>query len=74
MRIVVKNPLAPIEHPGGVGVDCEMFELGLEQFVVSTLHSLLKLCTFRVSRLMYYHRSPHLCRIDIHMSRPYSIH
>ena len=32
---VVKNPLSPIEHPGGVGVNCEMFELGVEQFVVS---------------------------------------
>lgn len=32
---VVKNPLSPIEHPGGEGVNCEMFELGVEQFVVS---------------------------------------
>lgn len=32
---VVKNPLSPVEHPGGVGVNCEMFELGVEQFVVS---------------------------------------
>ena len=32
---VVKNPLSPIEHPGGVGVNCELFELGVEQFVVS---------------------------------------
>lgn len=31
---VVKNPLSPVEHPGGVGVNCEMFELGVEQFVV----------------------------------------
>ena len=31
---VVKNPLSPVEHPGGVGVDCESFELGLDQFVV----------------------------------------
>ncbi|MCJ1285188.1 TRAPP subunit bet5 [Xylographa opegraphella] len=34
---VVKNPLAPVEHPGGVGVNCEMFELGLEQFITGTL-------------------------------------
>lgn len=34
VEYVVKNPLSPIEHPGGVGVDCEMFELGVEQFVV----------------------------------------
>lgn len=31
---VVKNPLSPIEHRGGVGVNCELFELGVEQFVV----------------------------------------
>lgn len=31
---VVKNPLSPIEHPGGIGVDCESFEVGLDQFVV----------------------------------------
>ena len=32
---VTKNPLSPVEHPGGVGVNCELFELGVEQFVVS---------------------------------------
>lgn len=32
---VVKNPLSPTEHPGGEGVNCELFELGVEQFVVS---------------------------------------
>lgn len=36
---VVKNPLSPVEHPGGVGVNCELFELGVEQFVVSGLDS-----------------------------------
>ena len=36
-RTVVKNPLSPVEHPGGVGVDCELFELGVEQFVVSDI-------------------------------------
>lgn len=35
VEYVVKNPLSPIEHPGGLGVNCEMFELGVEQFVVS---------------------------------------
>lgn len=34
VEYVVKNPLSPVEHPGGIGVDCEMFELGVEQFVV----------------------------------------
>ena len=31
---VVKNPLSPVEHPGGVGVNNELFEESLEQFVV----------------------------------------
>ena len=35
VEFVVKNPLAPVEHPGGVGVDNELFEASLEQFVVS---------------------------------------
>ena len=34
---MVKNPLSPIEHPGGIGVDCETFEVGLDQFVVRTM-------------------------------------
>ena len=34
---VVKNPLSPVEHPGGAGVNCELFELGVEQFVVSEI-------------------------------------
>jgi hypothetical protein len=32
--LVVKNPLSPTEHPGGVGVNNELFEESLEQFVV----------------------------------------
>lgn len=35
LSTVVKNPLSPIEHPRGEGVNCEMFELGVEQFIVS---------------------------------------
>ena len=35
MVAVVKNPLSPVEHPRGVGVNCELFELGVERFVVS---------------------------------------
>jgi hypothetical protein len=31
---VVKNPLSPAEHPGGLGVNNELFEESLEQFVV----------------------------------------
>ncbi|KAF8476125.1 Longin-like domain-containing protein [Kalaharituber pfeilii] len=33
VEYVVKNPLSPAEHPGGEGVACELFELGLESFV-----------------------------------------
>ncbi len=40
---VVKNPLSPVEHPGGVGVNCELFELGVEQFVVSSIECPLAL-------------------------------
>lgn len=36
VEYVVKNPLSPIEHPGGVGVNNELFELGLDRFVVCT--------------------------------------
>lgn len=35
MITVVKNPLSPVEHPGGLGVNNELFEESLEQFVVS---------------------------------------
>lgn len=34
--LVVKNPLSPAEHPGGLGVNNELFEQSLEQFVVRT--------------------------------------
>ena len=34
VEFVVKNPLSPVEHPGGLGVDNELFEASLEQFVV----------------------------------------
>ena len=36
-RPVVKNPLSPVEHPGGVGVNNELFEESLEQFVVCSV-------------------------------------
>ncbi|TGZ82784.1 transport protein particle complex of the golgi, subunit bet5-like protein [Ascodesmis nigricans] len=35
VEFVVKNPLSPVEHPGGVGVGVEMFEYGLERFIKS---------------------------------------
>ncbi|CAI6333241.1 unnamed protein product [Periconia digitata] len=37
VEFVVKNPLAPVEHPGGIGVANEMFERGLETFIVAVL-------------------------------------
>ncbi|KAG9247098.1 Sybindin-like protein [Calycina marina] len=33
VEFVVKNPLSPVEHPGGEGVANELFELALDQFV-----------------------------------------
>ncbi|KAL6868040.1 snare-like protein [Trichoderma novae-zelandiae] len=33
VEYVVKNPLAPVEHKGGAGVNNELFELGLDQFI-----------------------------------------
>ncbi|QSS65944.1 transporter particle subunit bet5 [Histoplasma capsulatum] len=33
VEYVVKNPLSPIEHPGGIGVNNELFEESLQQFV-----------------------------------------
>ncbi|OAL66622.1 TRAPP complex subunit Bet5 (predicted) [Trichophyton rubrum] len=37
VEYVVKNPLSPAEHPGGVGVYNELFEESLEQFVTRVL-------------------------------------
>jgi Sybindin-like family len=34
VEYVVKNPLSPVEHPNGLGVNNELFEITLEQFVV----------------------------------------
>lgn len=34
VEYVVKNALSPVEHPGGLGVNNELFEVTLEQFVV----------------------------------------
>ncbi|KAF2086876.1 snare-like protein [Saccharata proteae CBS 121410] len=35
IEYVVKNPLSPAEHPGGVGVANELFETGLDHFISS---------------------------------------
>ncbi|RVX69959.1 hypothetical protein B0A52_05794 [Exophiala mesophila] len=39
VEYVVKNPLSPVEHPGGIGVDNELFEASLEQFVDRVLNT-----------------------------------
>ena len=37
VEYVVKNPLSPTEHTGGIGVANELFETALERFVSTTL-------------------------------------
>jgi hypothetical protein len=37
VEFVVKNPLAPVEHTGGVGVANTMFEKGLDTFLMAVL-------------------------------------
>jgi len=37
VEYVVKNPLSPIEHPGGLGVVNELFEASLDRFVMVSL-------------------------------------
>lgn len=37
VEYVVKNPISPVEHAGGVGVANELFEGALESFIVSLL-------------------------------------
>jgi hypothetical protein len=37
VEYVVKNPLSPVEHKGGVGVANEVFERALERFIQTTL-------------------------------------
>ncbi len=39
--LVVKNPLSPVEHPGGEGVANELFELGLESFIVRVVANIV---------------------------------
>jgi hypothetical protein len=35
VEYVVKSPISPVEHTGGVGVANELFEGALESFIVS---------------------------------------
>lgn len=41
VEYVVKSPLAPAEHPRGVGVANELFEGGLESFMVGVRPAIL---------------------------------
>lgn len=53
VEFVVKNPLSPIEHRGGVGVNNELFVASLDTFVVSKqLHSFRKSVS---QQLMFIH-------------------
>jgi hypothetical protein len=37
VEFVVKNPLSPVEHTGGIGVANELFEQALERFMATTM-------------------------------------
>lgn len=50
IEYVVKNPLSPIEHPGGVGVANELFEYALERFKVKSSITFLFHCKLTASR------------------------
>lgn len=39
VEYVVKNPLSPAEHPGGLGVNNELFEASLDVFVERVLNA-----------------------------------
>jgi hypothetical protein len=59
-RQVVKNPLSPVEHPGGVGVNNELFEESLELFVVRVMGLVLPMerRSNSVPRLEFYLELP----------------
>lgn len=42
VEYVIKNPLSPIEHTGGVGMSTELFEGGLDAFMVRMMCSSLQ--------------------------------
>jgi len=54
VEYVVKNPISPVDHPGGVGVANELFDGGLESFIVRSDYEL----PLRV--LAYLHTELHL--------------
>lgn len=48
VEYVTRNPISPVEHPKGVGVNNELFEMGLDRFVVR-FFSTLAYCTVELS-------------------------
>lgn len=46
VEYVVKSPISPVEHTGGVGVANELFEGALESFIVCSLASCECMCIF----------------------------
>ncbi|KAJ5081355.1 hypothetical protein NUU61_009619 [Penicillium alfredii] len=55
VEYVVKNPLSPTEHPGGVGVNNELFEESLEQFVDSGMRCSVHRYGLRMAPAEYLH-------------------
>lgn len=71
VEYVVKNPLSPLEHPKGVGVSNQLFEGGLESFIVSrhAIKSLRpELTFFRTRFLPPSHEARHRCSHKIRLS------
>lgn len=61
VEYVVKSPLSPVEHPGGVGVANELFEGGLEGFMVSRLGSHMSGALLTPHHRTRYSRQLHEC-------------
>ena len=53
VEYVVKSPLAPTEHPRGVGVANELFEGGLESFIVRYYRNGGHGCVLMAGRLLF---------------------
>jgi trafficking protein particle complex subunit 1 len=51
VEYVIKNPLSPAEHPGGIGVNNELFEASLEGFVVCRLKGITHVFADEIYRI-----------------------
>ena len=60
-----EKPLSPIEQPGGVGVNCELFELGVEQFVVSLAYPLFGIWCWNRNKDCLAPEMGHICSQDM---------